>query len=60
MKDRSLNHTGNICAVQSRSGILSITGGKANLIIDNYVYSTTRVKRTGLRHIQGFHDDALP
>src|SRR5690606_17552196 len=59
MKNRRLNHFGDIRAVLRGTGVFPTAGGKANLVVDHDVNRATGAETTSLGHLEGFHDDAL-
>src|SRR5690606_16979802 len=59
VEDRAFNHLGHVGAVLSRTGIFPLTGGKADLVVDNDVQCSTCAVSTGLGHLEGFHHNAL-
>jgi hypothetical protein len=54
-----LEHLGHIAAIHRRPRVVRIAGRESDLIVDDHVHRAARVERTGLRQLQGLHDDAL-
>ena len=48
MENGRLNHLGDLSTISGRTGILPLTDGVTNLIINNDVYRSTRVVTAGL------------
>ncbi|MNZ44518.1 hypothetical protein D3C78_621510 [compost metagenome] len=60
VEDRRLDHLRHVGAVLGGACIFLAVGGEADLVVDHDVDGATRLVSTGLRHLEGFHDHALP
>ncbi len=60
VKDRRLNHLGDVGTILGGARIVLTASGKTNLVVDDNVDGAARLVSTGLRHLEGFHDYALP
>ncbi len=59
MENGGLHHSGHVGAIRGGASVLRVAGGEANLVVDDDMQRTAGGKRTGLGHIQRFHDNAL-
>ena len=59
VKDRRLDHLGHIAAIERRARIARVADREADLVVDHDVHGAAGVEAPRLRHLQGFHHDAL-
>ncbi len=59
MKDRHLNHFGDVGGVHRRARVFR-NGGETDLIVHDHVHRAASPVTVQLRHVQCFGDDPLP
>ncbi|MCY1505896.1 hypothetical protein D9M68_401240 [compost metagenome] len=60
MEDRRLDHLRHVGRILGGTSVVLTVGGEADLVVDHDVDGAARLVGTGLRHLEGFHDHALP
>ena len=59
VKDRRIDHLGDVGAVQRGTRVTLVAGGKTDLVVYDDVHRTLGGEPTRLRHVDGFHHHAL-
>ncbi len=60
VQDRRLHHLRHVGRVLGGTRVLLTADGEANLVVDHDANRATSSEAAGLRHLEGFHDHALP
>ncbi len=60
MEDRRLNHLRHVGGVLGGTRIFLAADGEADLVVDHDANRAAGLEAAGLRHLEGFHDHALP
>ena len=59
MKNRRLNHLGDVGTVLGRASVIGPRRRETDLVVDHDVQRTAGLVTAGLRHLKGFHHHAL-
>ena len=60
VEDRRLHHLGDVRAIQGRTRIQRVAGGKTDLVIDDDMDGAAGAVTAGLGQVEGLHHHALP